>query len=91
MIKIFIRRLITSNKELVLSEARTIKGFMLLLMKHRNTGLKWTSEEIEEIRLHLKHISKLVPAIIVFLLPGGTLLLPLLAEVLDRRRKARAV
>ena len=64
---------------------------MQLLMKHRNTGLKWTSEEIAEIRLHLRNISKLVPALIVFLLPGGALLLPLLAEVLDRRKKARLV
>ncbi|MEK6672250.1 MAG: hypothetical protein AABY42_02095 [Nitrospirota bacterium] len=91
MIKVFIKRLITINKEFILSELRGIKGFMQLLMKHRNTGLKWTSEEIAEIRLHLRNISKLVPALIVFLLPGGALLLPLLAEVLDRRKKARLV
>ena len=62
---------------------------MRLLMKNRNTSEKWTREEIREIRAHLRHIAMLVPALIIFLLPGGLLLLPLLAEVLDRRKKIR--
>jgi hypothetical protein len=31
----------------------------------------------------------MVPVIIVFLLPGGSLMLPFLAEVLDRRKTIR--
>jgi hypothetical protein len=62
---------------------------MRLLMKHRNTGKKWTGDELREIRNHLKEISKIVPVVVVFLLPGGTILLPFLAEVLDRRKEPR--
>lgn len=77
------------NREFVLNQVLAVKGLMQILMKNRNTGEKWTKEEKKEIKRHLKHISKMVPVIIVFLLPGGTLLLPFLAEVLDRRKSIR--
>ncbi len=89
MIKRFLMRLIATNKEFILSQVLAVKDLMRLLMKNRNTGEKWTREEIHEIRAHLRHIAMLVPALIIFLLPGGSLLLPLLAEVLDRRKKIR--
>jgi len=89
MIKRFLKRLIDKNKEFILSQVLAVKDLMRLLMKNRNTGEKWTREEIHEIRAHLRHIAMLVPALIIFLLPGGSLLLPLLAEVLDRRKKIR--
>ena len=66
-----------------------VKGLMRLLMKHRMTGKKWTRDELREIRNRLKEISKIVPVVVVFLLPGGTILLPFLAEVLDRRTEPR--
>ena len=66
-----------------------VKGLMRLLMKHRDTGKKWTRDELREIRKRLKEISKIVPVVVVFLLPGGTILLPFLAEVLDRRKEPR--
>ena len=89
MIKRFLKGLIAKNKEFILSQVLAVKGLMQLLMKNRNTGEKWTREEIREIRAHLRHIAMLVPALIIFLLPGGSLLLPLLAEVLDRRKRIR--
>ena len=89
MIKRFLKGLIAKNKEFILSQVLAVKGLMQLLMKNRNTGEKWTREEIREIRAHLKHIAMLVPALIIFLLPGGSVLLPLLAEVLDRRKRIR--
>ncbi|MGH7352220.1 MAG: hypothetical protein ACREJJ_07595 [Candidatus Methylomirabilales bacterium] len=89
MVKRFLKGLIATNKEFILSQVLAVKDLMRLLMKNRNTGEKWTMEEIREIRAHLKHIAMLVPALIIFLLPGGSLLLPLLAEVLDRRKKIR--
>jgi len=89
MIKRFLKRLIATNKELILSQVLAVKDLMRLVMKNRNTGEKWTREEIHEIRAHLRHIAMLVPALIIFLLPGGSLLLPLLAEALDRRKKIR--
>ena len=89
MVKRYFKRLIIKNREFVLGQVLAVRGLMALLMKNRNTGQKWTKEEIREIKVHLKDISKMVPVIIVFLLPGGTLMLPLLAEVLDRRRRIR--
>jgi hypothetical protein len=64
--------------------------FMKLLMKHRNTNLKWTTEEIHQLKSHLMHLSLYVPALIIFALPGGAFLLPILAEVMDRREKSRS-
>jgi len=89
MIKRFLKGLIAKNKEFILSQVLAVKDLMRLLMKNRNTGEKWTRDEIREIRSHLRHIAMLVPALIIFLLPGGSVLLPLLAEVLDRRKKIR--
>ncbi len=62
---------------------------MQLLMKERNTGERWTRKELREIRSHLRTMCKLVPALVVFLLPGGLFFLPVLAEALDRRRGIR--
>lgn len=89
MIRRYFKRLLSKNKQFLLEQVLAIKGLMQLLMKNRNTGEKWTKEEKKEIKRHLRSISKMVPVIIVFLLPGGTLLLPILAEVLDRRKTIR--
>jgi hypothetical protein len=85
----YFKGLLTKNKAFLLGQVLAVQGLMQLLMKNRNTGEKWTREEIREIKKHLRHISKMVPVIIVFLLPGGSLLLPFLAEVLDRRKTIR--
>ena len=89
MIISYFKKLIIKNREFILTEVLAVKGLMSLLMKNRNTGEKWTREERREIKDHLRIISKMVPVIIVFLLPGGSLFLPFLAEVLDRRKKRR--
>ena len=89
MIKKYLKRLIVVNKEAILMEVFSIKGFMQLLMKTRNTEEKWTREEKIEIKRHLRNIAKIVPTVALFSLPGGSLLLPLLAEVLDRRKARR--
>ena len=66
-----------------------IKGLMHLLMKTRNTDEKWTRDEKKEIKRHLKNIAKIVPALVIFSLPGGSILLPVLAEAIDRRKTRR--
>jgi hypothetical protein len=85
----YFKGLLMKNKAFLLGQVLAVQGLMQLLMKNRNTGEKWSREEIKEIKRHLRHISKMVPVIIVFLLPGGSLLLPFLAEVLDRRKTIR--
>jgi hypothetical protein len=89
MIKQYLRRLIIINKEAILMEVLSIRGLMQLLMKTRNTDEKWTREEKKEIKGHLKNIAKIIPAVVLFSLPGGSFLLPVLAEVLDRRKIRR--
>jgi hypothetical protein len=91
MIKRYLKRLIVVNKEAILMEVLSIKGLMQLLMKTRNTDEKWTREEMKEIKVHLKNISKIIPAVVIFSLPGGSFLLPVLAEALDRRKTRRLV
>lgn len=76
-------------RELFYAEADTMRGFMALLMKPRNTGIPWTQEEIRRLKLHFRHLAHYVPFLVIFLLPFGSLLLPAMAEVLDRRRTRR--
>ena len=89
MIKKYLKRLIVINKEAILAEVLTIRGLMQLLMKTRNTEEKWTREERKEIRRHLRNIAKIIPAVAIFSLPAGAVLLPILAEALDRRKTRR--
>ena len=89
MLKQFLKNRLASHRDLILPHVLAIQGLMRLLMKVRNTGEPWTAEERREIRSHLRSIARFVPILILFVLPGGLLLLPILAEVLDRRRKPR--
>src|SRR2546426_5258326 len=72
-------------KAIILTEISHIQGFMQLLMKPRN-GMPWSAEDRAAILLHLKHLARSLPVLVVFTLPGGSLLLPLLAWFLDRRK-----
>jgi len=91
MIKKYLKRLILVNKDALLMEVLSIKGLMQLLMKTRNTDEKWTRDEKKEIKRHLKNIAKIIPAVAIFSLPGGSIILPLLAEAIDRRKTRRLV
>ena len=73
-------------KAIGLRDLYHIQGFMNLLMKPRN-GMPWTAEDKAAIRLHLKRVVASLPMLAVFTLPGGMLLLPLLAWHLDRRKR----
>ena len=86
----YFKRLILSNREFILAEVLAVRGLMELLMKPHNTGEKWTINQVMEIKSHLRNLSKVLPAVAVFLLPGGSLLLPFLVEILDRRKKRTA-
>jgi len=89
MIKFLLKRLISKNRELIFREAQHFQGFLNLLFKQRNTNLKWSKEEKEKIKNYLKRLSLYVPILIVFVLPGGSLMLPILVEILDRRKIRR--
>jgi len=89
MLTSFFKRLIMKNKTLILREAQNIRDFMMLLMKRKNTSLPWTPDEIKQLKSHLIRMSFYVPVLMIILLPGGKFLLPVLAEVLDRREQRR--
>jgi hypothetical protein len=90
MIKQILSNTLAKNKALLLHEANKTNDFMRLLMKHKNTRNTWTKEEREILRAHLWRLSSYIPVLFVFCLPGGSLLFPLLAEILDRRKNRRA-
>ena len=89
IIRAFLKSLLVKHKALFFQEAQRVSGFLYLLMKQRNTDEKWTPEEKKEIKRHLKILAMYIPILIIFLLPGGSLLLPFLAEVMDRRKTRR--
>jgi hypothetical protein len=88
-----IRRLLKSHirkyKDIIMGEAQDLEGFMHVLMKQRNTGDKWTKDEKAQLKGYLRGLIFYAPVLFVFLLPGGFFLVPLLAEVIDRRRRSR--
>jgi hypothetical protein len=88
ILKIIISQ-IRKNQDLILNEARYIEGFMRLLMKQRNTGEKWSLRERMQLKAHIRRLVGYIPVLCIFLLPGGLLLIPLLAEIVDRRRQSR--
>ncbi len=85
----FIRSHIGKHKDLILGEARHMDGFFRLLMKQRNTGAKWTASEKAQLRRYIRRLVSYAPVLLVFLLPGSFFLIPLLAEVIDRRKRSR--
>lgn len=90
MIRRLLKPHILKNRALILRESQYFSDFFQLLMKRRNAEGEWTKGEVTRLKSHLKHLSLYVPALIIFILPFGLLLLPILAELLDRRAKGRA-
>lgn len=79
---------LSHQREMILAEFVEVKDLMRILMRERNHG-KWEDEDIAAIKAHLIHLAKAIPALAVLLAPGGLILLPILAEILDRRTKRR--
>lgn len=76
------------EREVIVAELVQVKGFMPLLMKHRN-GSRWSRDERRQLRLQFHALVDLSPYLIVMALPGSVLFLPALAWWLDRRRQRR--
>lgn len=73
------------ERKFLLTEMSQVTGLMPILMRRRNRQ-QWTPEELDEIRAHLRRISKLSPYLVIIVMPGGFAALPVLAWWLDRRR-----
>ena len=75
-----IKDLLHKNKLRLYQEISQSKEAMQLIKK--STHAKLTEEEKEKIKIQLLDICKSIPALAVFLLPGGALLLPLLIKLI---------
>jgi hypothetical protein len=65
-----------------------VEGFVRVLMKPRN-GEPWTPADRRFLREGLAQLARWTPAFLLFLLPGGMLLLAACAWLLDRRQRER--
>ena len=74
------------ERRALLAEMVQVRGLMPLLMKKRNKQ-KWSDADLRELQVHLKRITQISPYIVVFVMPGGFAMLPVLAWWLDRRRQ----
>jgi hypothetical protein len=68
------------NKLRLYQELSQSKEALFLLRKSTHTPLD--EEEKAKVRIQLLDICKAIPALAVFMLPGGALLLPLLIKLL---------
>lgn len=75
-----IKELLHKNKLRLYQELSQSKEAMQLVRK--STHAKLSEEEKEKIKIQLLDICKSIPALAVFLLPGGALLLPLLIKLI---------
>ena len=75
-----IKALLHRNKLRLIQELSQSKEAMRLIRKSTHAHL--TEEEKEKIKIQLLDICKAIPALAVFLLPGGALLLPLLIKLI---------
>ena len=73
------------ERQRIVLEIAQIHGLFPVLMKPRN-GLHWSREDKILIRFHLYELAKLSPYLVPVVMPGGVLMLPILAWWLDRRR-----
>lgn len=83
-----VRSMQETQRLYVYNELSQARGLIPILMKHRN-GEQWSKEERELLLRDLRALSHLSPYLIVILMPGGALVLPLLAWWIDRRSKGR--
>jgi len=85
-----LRELGARERRMLLNEVIQIKGLMPLLMKPRNKQ-RWTREDKAELARQLHYLSAVSPYLVLLVMPGGLMILPVLAWWLDRRRGHRAV
>ena len=75
-----IKLLLQRNRLRLAQELKQSKEAVYLIKKATHSNL--STEEKEKIKAQLLDICKAIPALAVFLLPGGALLLPLLIKLI---------
>ena len=75
-----IKTLLQKNKKRLVNELNQSKELVSLLKK--STHEKLSNKEKEQLKNQLLDVLKTIPALAIFLLPGGLILLPLVAKIL---------
>lgn len=73
-------KILGRNKDKLATELKQSKELVLLIKKSAKEEL--TKEEKEKVKSQFLDIVKTMPAIAIFLLPGGTILLPLVLKII---------
>lgn len=77
-----VQTLITRNKGRLLEELTQSKELMQLLAK--STAKELSKEEKKKVKTQLLDICKSIPSLTIFLVPGGSLLLPILIKFIPQ-------
>lgn len=77
-----VQTLITRNKSRLMTEISQSKELMVLLRK--STTEKLSEEEKKKVKAQLLDICKTIPSLTIFLVPGGSLLLPILIKFIPQ-------
>lgn len=77
-----VQTLITRNKGRLLLELSQSKELMQLLAK--STSKELTKEEKKKVKTQILDICKSIPSLTIFLVPGGSLLLPILIKFIPQ-------
>jgi len=73
-------KVLLRNKDKLATELKESKELVALIKKSATKEL--TPEERETVKSQFKDIAKSIPALAIFILPGGTLLLPLVLKLI---------
>ena len=72
-------KIVMRNKDKLAEEIKGSKELISLVKKAATTDL--SKQEKELVRAHFKEIAKTIPALAIFMLPGGTILLPIVLKI----------
>ena len=75
-----IKKMLEKNSKSLVQELKQSKELVILLNKSAYTTL--SDEEKVKVKSQLLDVLKSIPALAVFLLPGGAVLLPIIAKLI---------
>jgi hypothetical protein len=73
-------KVILRNRDKLSNEMRESKELVKLIKKSRSSEL--SKEEKAAVKLQFKDLAKSIPALAIFMLPGGVILLPLVLKII---------
>lgn len=73
-------KIIGRNKDKLANELKESKDLVALISKSRKEEL--TPEEKERVKVQFKDLAKSMPALAIFMLPGGAILLPIILKII---------